>query len=335
MNKHQIRVFISSTFYDLRAAREAAVNIIEEINHTIGEALNFRLEVFRWEATALDSNIISAPAAIFDQIENADLFIGILGSRFGTIAEAKDYGVSNEFEYALNHWSKTNKPHLLLYFKETPELLRTSEEVEQKRKVLEFKSRAKQLGLIRSFSDASNFSSLLREDLTNVVMQHIKQSKEIVYPGNLNETVFVGMSLSGSEFHRVFEGLIVRALRRAAPNYKAISARDLYATSESLTSQLTKLLTETPLAIFDISDLNPNVMIEIGIRSRLAPFILLTRDVESLPFFLRTYHCLVYEPTVAGINNAIPELADLIRRTLAPKNKAFIKENYEVHSVAT
>jgi hypothetical protein len=165
-------------------------------------------------------------------------------------------------------------------------------------------------------------------------MLHIKEGKEILYLDNLNETVFVGMALSGAEFHRVFEGLIVRALRRAAPSFKAISARDLYATSESLTSQLTKLLTETPLAIFDISDLNPNVTFEIGIRARHAPFILLTRDIESLPFSLRAYHCLVYQPTVAGINNAIPELADLIRRTLAPKSKAIVTEDYEVHSLS-
>jgi len=334
MSKHQIRVFISSAFDDLRAEREAAVNIIEEINHTVGDALNFRLEVFRREATTPASNKSDAPAAIFDQIEKTDLFIGILGSRFGTINAAKDYGVNNEFEYALNHWSKTNTPHLLLYFKETPEVLRTTEELEQKRKVLEFKARARQLGLVRSFSDTADFANVLREDLTDAVMQHIKENTEAADIGNLNETVFVGMSLSGSEFHRVFEGLIVRALRRAAPNYKAVSARDLYATSESLTSQLTTLLTETPLAIFDVSDLNPNVMIEIGIRSRLAPFILLTRNIESLPFFLKTYHCLVYEPTVAGINTAIPELADLIRRTLAPKSKAVTKADYQVHELA-
>jgi hypothetical protein len=334
MNKSPIRVFISSTFLDLRAEREAAINIIEEINHTVGDALNFRLEVFHWETTTPASNKIDAPAAIFDQIEKTDLFIGILGSRFGTISAAKDYGVNNEFEYALNHWSKTNTPHLLLYFKETPEVLRTTEELEQKRKVLEFKSRARQLGLVRSFSDTADFANVLRENLTGAVMQHIKENTEASDIGNLNETVFVGMSLSGSEFHRVFEGLIVRALRRAASNYKAVSARDLYATSESLTSQLTTLLTETPLAIFDVFDLNPNVMIEIGIRSRHAPFILLTRNIESLPFFLKTYHCLVYEPTVAGINNAIPELADLIRRTLAPKSKAVTKTDYQVHELA-
>ncbi len=331
MNKDNIRIFVSSTA-DLRPEREAVMNIIEEINHTVGDALGFRLEVFRWEERRPELN--QSEDLILHQIEKADLFIGILGSRFRKTEKFRESGIDNEFEYALTHWSRTNKPNVMLYFKETPELLRTSEEIEQKGQVLEFKSRAMQLGVIGLFSDTANFSRVLREDLTSAVMQHIKENKEASDIGNLNETVFVGMSLSGSEFHRVFEGLIVRALRRAASNYKAVSARDLYITSESLTSQLTKLLTETPLAIFDISDLNPNVMIEIGIRSRLAPFILLTRNIESLPFFLKTYHCLVYEPTVAGINNAIPELADLIRKTLAPKSKAATKEDYQVHKLA-
>jgi len=324
MNKTSIPIFVSSTA-DLRTEREIVIGVVEEINHTVGDALGFHLTMYA-------SNGRDGTASTFDLMEQADLFVGILGSRFEITAT--DSGSNNEFQYALNQWSKTNKPHLLLYFKETPELFRTSEEIEQKRKVLEFKSRAKQLGLIKSFSDTANFSSVLREDLTNTVMQHIKGSKEISYPDNLKETVFVGMSLAGAEFHRIFEGLIVRALRQAAPNYKAVSARDLYATSESLTSQLTTLLTETPLVIFDVSDLNPNVMIEIGIRSRHAPFILLTRNIESLPFFLKTYHCLVYEPTVTGINNAIPELADLIRKTLAPKGKAVVKEDYQVHELA-
>lgn len=330
MNKKPIRVFISSTFLDVRAEREAAINIIEEINHTVGDALNFHLDAFRWEAV----NQIETPAAIFDSIVKTDLFIGILGSRLGTFAKTKDYGVINEFDYALNQWSKTGKPHLLFYFRETPEVLRTLEEIEHKHNVLEFKSRVKQLALVKSFSDVASFSNMLREDLTNVVMQQLKSSEETPDAANLKETVFVGMSLAGAEFHRIFEGLVVRALRRAAPNYKAVSAKDLYATSESLTSQLTTLLTETPLAIFDVSDLNPNVMIEIGIRSRLAPFIILTRNLDSLPFFLKTYHCLVYEPTVAGINNAIPELSDLIRRTLAPKSKVVAKTDYQNYELA-
>lgn len=332
MNKKPIRVFISSTVSELDAERDAAINMLQDINHTIGEALNFHLETFLRGVTLLAPS--KRAADIFAQIEEMDLFIGILGSRFGMVTGAHSNGASNELEYAFNQWSKTGKPHLLLYFKETPEVLRTTEEIEQKRQVLEFKSRVKQLGLVRSFSDVMSFSNMLRDDLTNVVMQHIKSGQETQDYANLKETVFVGMSLAGAEFHRVFEGLIVRALRRAAPSYKALSAKDLYTTSESLTSQLTTLLTETPLAIFDVSDLNPNVMIEIGIRSRLAPFIILTRNLESLPFFLKTYHCLVYEPTVAGINNAIPELAELIRRTLALKNKVAAKKDYQVHELA-
>lgn len=70
-----MRVFISSTYIDLALYREAVASAINTIGH----------EVVLWEQQELSAGE-SITESINKSIENADLFVLIIGDRYGAIA---------------------------------------------------------------------------------------------------------------------------------------------------------------------------------------------------------------------------------------------------------
>jgi hypothetical protein len=107
--------------------------------------------------------------------------------------------------------------------------------------------------------------------------------------------------------------LIVRAIKSVNRGLRPVSSIDFASESESIVARVTQLLRNTPLVVFDVSGCNPNVMFELGIRDNEGkPFVLISRDVESLPFFLRAHRCLEYDPSASGLERAIPILANMI-----------------------
>jgi len=65
--------------------------------------------------------------------------------------------------------------------------------------------------------------------------------------------------------------------------------------------------------IGDVTGRNPNVMYEIGIAHTLGkPVVILTQDINDVPFDLRHYRCIVYEYTPLGIKT----LEDHLKKTI-------------------
>src|SRR5208337_1558662 len=75
-------------------------------------------------------------------------------------------GTEEEFEIAYQAWHSTEHPRILLFFCARPALLNSVEQLEQRSRVLAFRSRVDNIGLVRSFETASEFESLLRNDLS-------------------------------------------------------------------------------------------------------------------------------------------------------------------------
>ena len=93
--KKKMQVFVSSTYEDLRAERQAAVAAILSAGH-----IPAGMELF----TAGDQSQLEV---IYRWIDESDVFMLILGGRYGTVEKrsAKSY-IHLEYEYAL----KQEKP---------------------------------------------------------------------------------------------------------------------------------------------------------------------------------------------------------------------------------
>jgi hypothetical protein len=74
-----------------------------------------------------------------------------------------------EFERARDLWKKSQLRHLLLYFKTAPSHARTLEELDQMKKVAEFRTTVGSSALVKGFRTVRKFEDAVRTDLAKVI----------------------------------------------------------------------------------------------------------------------------------------------------------------------
>jgi hypothetical protein len=101
------------------------------------------------------------------EIQNCDILIGIFWRRFGTISADRKSGTVHEFEVAYQSWQRTRIPQIMVYFKRKEYDYKTTEELEQRRQVLDFMTNFPQEGLWWSYAKTSEFEKLVAAHLRN------------------------------------------------------------------------------------------------------------------------------------------------------------------------
>ena len=163
----KIRVFVA-TPSDVQEERKILRKVIEELNRMFGENYNTILDFIRWETHAVP-DMGRAQAIINQQIGPYDIFVGIMWKRFGTPTGDSESGTQEEFNLAYESWKQSGKPRIMFYFNQLPYTLRSVEETEQVRNVIEFRSQLEKHGLIWEYDNVKNFESVIREHLNRVV----------------------------------------------------------------------------------------------------------------------------------------------------------------------
>lgn len=87
-----------------------------------------------------------------------------------------------------------------------------------------------------------------------------------------------------------------------------------------ITYQVLKHLTESDLVIADITDSNPNVMYEVGIRhASVKPFVVLIEDGKSSPFDIADLRRIDYKLDLDGASTAATSLARMVQEGVTSK----------------
>ena len=74
---------------------------------------------------------------------------------------------------------------------------------------------------------------------------------------------------------------------------------DDFLNQQSVLGDIVVPINDCDIAIIDLTGLNPNVMYELGLAHALdTPVIMITQDLEELPFDIRSYRALEYSPLV-------------------------------------
>jgi len=64
----------------------------------------------------------------------------------------------------------------------------------------------------------------------------------------------------------------------------------------------------------DVTGKNPNVMYEIGMAHTIGkPVIIITQQIDDVPFDLRHYRCIVYEYTPRGCKDLERKISGTLR----------------------
>lgn len=130
------------------------------------------------------------------------------------------------------------------------------------------------------------------------------------YLMNHNPNAFVLMPFA-PEFDDVYEYLIKGALSEAG--FNVLRADDIRS-QRNILADIVGGIFECDLIVADLSTTNPNVYYELGLAHALAkPVILLTQEIDEVPFDLRSYRILPYTTHFSRINEAKEELYELAK----------------------
>lgn len=174
-----IRVFVASPG-DVQRERDSLLGVINEINRALDALVPrsaIRLELVRWETDAFPE-MGRAQAVINKQIGAYDIFIGILWKRFGTPTGKASSGTEEEFQIAYRRWNKYGKPIILFYFNNSAIAPpRSLEDVEQLRRVVEFRQELALKGLTWEYESDALFMNTVRPHLTRVIGRLIRKRR--------------------------------------------------------------------------------------------------------------------------------------------------------------
>ncbi|WP_417712943.1 DUF4062 domain-containing protein [Pseudophaeobacter arcticus] len=174
----QISVFVSSPG-GLTEERELVETVCKHITKDLGQHLEFVIEVLRWESHTRPAAGKSAQDTINKQMGlDYDIYLGMLGARFGTATELWGSGTEEEFELAYESWSKLTQPEIMFYFAENaPELSQIDPDDLKKR--IEFQKKLKERGVLyHTFSSRSGFEIALRDHLIGVIHRLLRNHRD-------------------------------------------------------------------------------------------------------------------------------------------------------------
>ena len=128
-----------------------------------------------------------------------------------------------------------------------------------------------------------------------------------------NNNAFVLMPFS-EPLNEVYEFLIKGALTEAG--YNVSRADDIKSQSNILEGIISGIM-QSSLIVADLTDSNANVYYELGIAHALQKkVVLITQEIEELPFDLRSYRVIPYSTHFSKMNEAKVTLKELAKEAL-------------------
>lgn len=151
--------------------RSIVEKIVRELNDTIGTKQDFTMKLLRWENNTFPDFGLDAQDVINKKIgDEYDIFIGIMWKRFGTPTSRAESGTKEEFERAYKKHKKGDDINIMFYFNKAP--LPQNSDMEQFKKVKEFKSQISELGgLYWEYDGLIDFEESLRKHLSRCILE--------------------------------------------------------------------------------------------------------------------------------------------------------------------
>lgn len=171
----ELLVFVASPG-DCDAERQRVRTVAERLNESLGSQLDLRIRVTGWEYVPPDFG--RPQAQINTLVDTCDVFIGILGQRWGSPTGTHTSGFLEEFDRVVERRGNTSHPPIALYFRSVPPAM-AADPGPQLTAVLNFQRtiREQQLALYETFNGLDELESQLWQLL-------IRQMAAIATPKN-------------------------------------------------------------------------------------------------------------------------------------------------------
>ena len=165
----ELRLFVSSPS-DVIAERECVSRVVEELNARVGSTEGITFLRYTWENVLPPIETKSIQEAVNEALSHVDVFLLILGSRIGTpIGPGRGSGTEEEFRMAIESSKHTGWPMILCYLKTAPIKIKSADQAEQLRRVLEFSDQLRKDRLVYEFESLNDLENAVRHSLTKII----------------------------------------------------------------------------------------------------------------------------------------------------------------------
>ncbi len=155
---------------DVVKERDLADKVVEDLNRGIVKHHGYRLEIWRWETDARPGMHLQGPQGHIDEqmkLENAAIVVGMFWKRFGTPTLGAGSGTEHELRRAWALWEKNHTPEVIVYFCARSYNPKSLEELDQHKKVMEFREDMPKEQFWWPYKTPANFEQLFRRHLTD------------------------------------------------------------------------------------------------------------------------------------------------------------------------
>jgi hypothetical protein len=169
-----VRLFLASPS-DVGEERAAAREVVEGVNYGVGRSLGIVVDLFGWEQ--VPPGYGRPQDLINPQIDECDVFVGIMGLRWGTPTGAYSSGFEEEFTRALERREASgDTPELWLFLKKIPPD-RANDPGPELQQVIEFHSRVTSEAqlLYRRYDSVARWREEFHGTLVNHLVEHYRQ----------------------------------------------------------------------------------------------------------------------------------------------------------------
>lgn len=265
----KVKVFVASPG-DVQAERDELSKVVSELNLTISAIAPEKgiiLELIRYETHTHPGLGDDAQDVINKQALDYDIFVGIMWKRFGTQTRRAGSGTAEEFQHAYERWTKDNSLPVLFYFRQTPLMPKTKDELDQLGKVLSFRDEMSQSGLVWEYEGDNTFGDVIRPHLILVLSRMFSGAAS---PAEAAESAVRSSPASDLESTR-------RRVEELAQTYDIL--RETLPSGRERTSQMSKVASQLRTMALSIYPLLPDLTDSPSAGARLAAISAL----EELP----------------------------------------------------
>lgn len=178
MENRVCKIFLASPS-DTTKERKVVLDLIDELNNTVCKALNVTLQSLSWE-NSIHPGVSSYPQNVInEQIEDYDLFIGIMWKKFGTPTEKASSATEEEYNRALESFKKGGTcKNIMFYFKDSR--ISIEDDLAQLQKIKDFKKKIADVDgvLYHDFKDNKRFEDELRKHISSWLIRLYKNADE-------------------------------------------------------------------------------------------------------------------------------------------------------------
>lgn len=201
----KLQIFLA-TPGDVPTERQYVEDVVNDLNPTVAADKGFVLQVVEWKKGTFPGFGHDAQEIINMQIAEMTkyaLFVGIMWNRIGTETPRAESGTVEEFNRAVEAFTRKRQPEIWFYFCRSASTLETPEQIEQRRKVVGFKVELEKNGLTRTYENPTAFREMFRNHMTRWLIARRKPEPDYAAVSEGPAEAIVKYSMSGPIFQHL------------------------------------------------------------------------------------------------------------------------------------